>query len=104
MANDFIPKLRIPAFLSGVVTSDSFPATFKKKVGDNFVDDCAGWVFNVEIAIENAPPISIQLQTLDKAAKGDTIQFPMKLETSLRTKYSIKDRIVLIDNKKAKQG
>lgn len=99
---DFIPKLRIPALLTGVVTSDSFPAMFKRKDGDNFVDDCAGWVFNVEIPVENAPPISVQLQTLDKATKGDNIQFPMKLETSLRTKYSIKDKIVLIDGKKAK--
>ena len=102
MANDFLPKLRIAAVLRGVVTSDVFDATFKKKVGDNFVDDAKGFVYNVEIPLDGAPPITLQLQTLDKPEKGDTIEFPMKLETSLRSKYSIKDQCVIIAGKHKK--
>lgn len=92
---DFLPKLRISATLTGTVISDIFPSVFKKKVGENFVDDASGWVYNVEIPMQDAPPLTLQLQTLDKPAKGDIIHFPLKLETSLRTKYSIKDKCVI---------
>lgn len=100
MAEDFIPKLRINAVLSGTVVSDVFPVKFKKKVGNEFLDDADGWVFNVEMPVEGAPPVTIQLQTLDKPEKGDTIDFPMKLETNLRMKYSIKQMCVIHGPKK----
>lgn len=95
MAGDFIPKLRIDAVLSAIVCSDVFPSKTKKKVGDNWVDDADAFVFNVEIPQDGAPPVQLQLQTLHKPAKGDRIDFPIKLETALRTKYSVKGQCVI---------
>lgn len=100
MADDFIPKLKIKAVLSGTVVSDVFPMKFKRKVGNDFVDDADGWVYNVEMPVEDAPPVTLQLQTLDKPEKGDTIDFPMKLQANLRMKYSIKDICVIHGPKK----
>lgn len=95
MADNFIPKLRIDATISGIVCSDVFPSKTKKQVGGQWVDDQDAWVFNIEIPQENAPPVQLQLQTIDKPAKGDRIDFPIKLETALRTKYSIKGKCVI---------
>jgi len=89
----YTPKLRLRPALTGTVVSDVFPGRFQIKEGDRFIDGALGYVYNVEIPVEDAPPTIIQLMSLNAPKKGDEVTFRFPLETFLKPKYGIKDNV-----------
>lgn len=91
----YTPKLRLQPRLTGIVVSDVFPAKFQKREGVRYVDGDDGWIFNLEIPVDGAVPVVIQLQTTMKPEKGDEVEFKLPLETFMKQKYAIQTPIAI---------
>lgn len=105
VAEGFSPKQRFKVVLTGLVVSDVFSTEFQKKVGQDYVKDGAANAYNVQIAVEGAPPIVLQLVTKERPNIGDTVDFPVTLEMFLKSKYTIRDSIVVKGpNKRAEKA
>lgn len=97
---NYTPKLRLRPALTGIVVSDVFPSYFQVQKDGRFIDGDPGYAYNVEIFVENAPPVVVQLLTVEAPKKGDEVTFKFPLETFLKPKYAIKDRITISRNGK----
>lgn len=98
---NYTPKLRLRPALTGIVVSEVFPSHFQIQKDGRFIEGDAGYVYNLEIAVENAPPVVVQVLTVEAPKKGDEVTFKFPLETFLKPKYAIKDRITITRNGKA---
>lgn len=101
MAEAYTPKLRLRPALTGTVVSEVFPSNFQVRKDGRFIDGEPGYVYNIEIPVDGAPPVVVQILTTTAPKRGDEVTFKFPLETFLKPKYAVKDQIVITRNGKA---